>query len=227
VKSIVYTLVYTVFTTIAVFAVGLGLAPLGQGQRPGVVFFRSMWFLPYVIGFGAAGLLWWALYNDDVGPFTAILNELGLVSGAADFFGTQFKGTASVIVMVTWKTTGFIMLVLIVALHAIPAEYYEAARIDGATSWQQFRFITVPLLRPTIALLSVISITGSLLAFDQFYIMTRGGPGSSTVTMVFAMYREGFVVFKLGSAAALAIVLLLALLILNGVQIRFLRRKDG
>jgi multiple sugar transport system permease protein len=223
--SILYTIEYTVFTTIVLFGLGLGLALLGQGNRRGSVLFRAIWFLPYVIGFGAAGLLWWALYNDAVGPFPALVRELGLASGRIEFLGTQFKATASIIAMVSWKVVGFQMIVLIVALHSIPHEYYEAARIDGASVWQRFRFITLPLLKPTIALLSVISITGSLLAFDQFLVMTQGGPDGSTATMVYAMYRQGFVVFQLGSAAALAIVLLIALVIFNGLQIRVLRSR--
>jgi multiple sugar transport system permease protein len=97
--------------------------------------------------------------------------------------------------------------------------------VDGARSWQTFRHITLPLLRPTIALMLVLSITGSLLAFDQFFILTRGGPDGSTVSMVMVVYREAFTQFDLGGAAALSVLLLIAL-VLNVIQLRVLGRRD-
>jgi multiple sugar transport system permease protein len=98
--------------------------------------------------------------------------------------------------------------------------------VDGARSWQMFRHITLPLLRPTIALMLVLSITGSLLAFDQFFILTRGGPDGSTVSMVMVVYREAFTQFDLGGAAALSVVLLVALVVLNVVQLRVIGRRE-
>ena len=93
--------------------------------------------------------------------------------------------------MVIWRFAGFNMLILLTGLQSIPTDVYEAARSDGASRWQTFRYITLPLLRPTIALMLVLSITGSLLAFDQFFILTRGGPDGSTVSMVMVIFREG------------------------------------
>jgi multiple sugar transport system permease protein len=119
------------------------------------------------------------------------------------------------------------MLILLVGLQAIPRELYEAASIDGAGSWQAFRRITLPLLRPSLALALILCVTGSLLAFDQFFLLTYGGPGSSTVTIVYAIYREAFLKQNLGAAAALSIVLLLALLVLNAAQFRGLRREGA
>jgi multiple sugar transport system permease protein len=98
--------------------------------------------------------------------------------------------------------------------------------VDGARSWQTFRHITLPLLRPTIALMLVLSITGSLLAFDQFFILTRGGPDGSTVSMVMVIYREAFTQFDLGGAAALSVLLLIALVLLNVIQLRVLGSRD-
>ena len=118
------------------------------------------------------------------------------------------------------------MLILLTGLQAIPVELYEAARVDGATRWQAFRRITVPLLRPTLALLLVLSVSGSLLAFDQFFILTQGQPENSTLTMVMVIYREAFFRFDLGAAAALSVVVLLVLVALNALQLRVLRRRD-
>jgi multiple sugar transport system permease protein len=117
------------------------------------------------------------------------------------------------------------VIVLLVGLQSVPAELYEAARMDGAGTWQRLRYITLPFLRPTLALLFILSITGSLLAFDQFQVLTHGGPDSSTVTLVMAIYDTAFRQFSLGKAAALSVVLLVALVLLNGIQFVLLREK--
>ena len=115
------------------------------------------------------------------------------------------------------------MLILLVGLQAIPQEVYEAAAIDGASRWQTFRRITLPLLRPSLALALILCITGSLLAFDQFYILTNGGPDNTTVTVVQLIYREAFQRQNLGTAAALSIIVLVVLLLINAIQFRGLR----
>jgi multiple sugar transport system permease protein len=142
------------------------------------------------------------------------------------WLGTPGRALFSTIVMVIWRFAGFNMLILLTGLAAIPTDVYEAARVDGARSWQTFRHITLPLLRPTIALMLVLSITGSLLAFDQFFILTRGGPDGSTVSMVMVVYREAFTQFDLGGAAALSVLLLIALVLLNAIQLRVIGRRD-
>jgi multiple sugar transport system permease protein len=103
---------------------------------------------------------------------------------------------------------------------------YEAARIDGANPWQIFRRVTLPLMRSTISLVLILMITGSLLAFDQFYILTRGGPDNSTTSVVMVIVREAFIRFNLGSAAAISVVVLVALVVLNSVQLAILRRRS-
>ena len=115
------------------------------------------------------------------------------------------------------------MLILLTGLQAIPTEVYEAARSDGANRWQIFTKITLPLLRPTLALMLILSVTGSLLAFDQFFVFTNGGPDNSTVSMVMVVYRDAFFRFDLGGAAALSVVLLVALVGLNTLMMRRLR----
>jgi multiple sugar transport system permease protein len=118
------------------------------------------------------------------------------------------------------------MLIFLAGLQAVPAEIHEAAAIDGAGAWRRFRHITLPLLRPTIALMLILSITGSLLAFDQFFILTNGGPDNSTTSIVMVVYRDAFFRFDLGGAAALSVVLLVALVALNALQLRVLRRDS-
>ncbi|WP_066366434.1 carbohydrate ABC transporter permease [Herbidospora mongoliensis] len=212
--SVLFTLKYTVIITILLSAVALGLALLVQDRRRGVGFFRAAFFLPGAVGFAAAGLVFYGMLNNDFGPF----GFLGV-----NWIGSPNMALTSTIILVLWRFAGFNMLILLTGLQAIPVEVYEAARADGANRWQIFRRITLPLLRPTIALMLILSITGSLLAFDQFFIFTNGGPDNSTVSMVMVVYRNAFFRFDLGGAAALSMVLLVVLVALNAVQMRILR----
>jgi len=223
--SIVFTLKYTAIVTVVLSAVAMGLALLVQEERRGTGFLRTVYFLPGAVGFAAASLLFYGFYAQD-GPLDDLLQATGIVDEPVRWLGTPNAALFSVIAMVIWRFAGFNMLILLTGLQAIPTDVYEAARIDGATRRQVFRYITLPLLRPTIALMLVLSITGSLLAFDQFFIMTRGGPDGSTTTMVMVIYREAFTRFDLGFAAAVSVLLLVGLVILNALQLRVLRRGD-
>jgi multiple sugar transport system permease protein len=224
VDSVWFTLKYTAIVTVLLSAVALGLALLVQERRPGVGFLRTAYFLPGAVGFAAAALLFYGFYTGS-GPLDGILQGLGIADEPVDWLGTPNMALFSTIAMVIWRFAGFNMLILLTGLQSIPAEVYEAARSDGASRWQTFRYITLPLLRPTIALMLVLSITGSLLAFDQFFILTRGGPDNSTVSMVMVIYREAFTRFDLGFAAALSVLLLLALVVFNVLQLRVLGRE--
>jgi multiple sugar transport system permease protein len=221
--SVTFTLKYTAITTVLLSGIALALALSVQTARPGVGLFRTAYFLPGVVGFAAASLLFYAFYTQS-GPLDDLLINLGITDEPINWLGTPNAALFSTIGMVIWRFAGFNMLILLTGLQAIPLDVYEAARSDGANRWQTFRYITLPLLRPTIALMLVLSITGSLLAFDQFFIMTRGGPDGSTVSMVMVLFREGFTRFDLGSAAALSVLLLMVLVLLNVVQLRVLGR---
>jgi multiple sugar transport system permease protein len=223
--SVVFTLKYTAIVTVVLSAVAMGLALLVQEERPGTGFLRTVYFLPGAVGFAAASLLFYGFYAQD-GPLDDILRATGLVDEPVRWLGTPNAALFSTIAMVIWRFAGFNMLILLTGLQAIPTDVYEAARIDGATRRQLFRHITLPLLRPTLALMLVLSVTGSLLAFDQFFIMTRGGPDGSTTSIVMVLYREAFTRFDLGFAAALSVILLVALVILNVLQLRVLRRGE-
>jgi multiple sugar transport system permease protein len=128
---------------------------------------------------------------------------------------------------VVWKVAGFTMMILMTGLQGIPADYLEAAKIDGAGPWARFRRITLPLMRRTIALALILSVTGSMLAFDQFYIILAGGPRNQTVTAVYWIFNQSFVSFRLGYGAALSMVLLAILMVLSVIQLRLLRHPEG
>lgn len=226
VDSILFTLKYTVVVTTLYFIFGLGLALLVQESRPGIGFFRTAFFLPATVGLASASLLFYAIYNNSFGPADDVLRALGLADGDVDFLGTPNNAFMSTVAMVTWRFAGFNMLILLTGLQAISTEIYEAAKVDGASWWQTLRSITLPLLRPTIALMLILSVTGSLLVFEPFYVLTAGGPSNSTVTMVMAMFREAFTLFSLGRSAAIAVVLLVTLVLLNAAQFFALRKGD-
>jgi len=221
--SVVFTLKYTAIVTVVLSVIAMGLALLVQEDRPGTGFLRTVYFLPGAVGFAAASLLFYGFYAQD-GPLDDLLQWTGIVDEPVRWLGTPNMALFSSIAMVIWRFAGFNMLILLTGLQAIPTDIYEAARMDGASRRQLFRHITLPLLRPTIALMLVLSITGSLLAFDQFFILTRGGPDGSTTTMVMVIYREAFTRFDLGFAAAVSVVLLVGLVALNGLQLRVMRR---
>jgi multiple sugar transport system permease protein len=222
--SVTFTLKYTAITTVLLSGIALALALSVQNSRPGVGLFRTAYFLPGVVGFAAASLLFYAFYTQS-GPLDDLLIDLGIADEPINWLGTPNAALFSTIGMVIWRFAGFNMLILLTGLQSIPLDVYEAARSDGANRWQTFRYITLPLLRPTIALMLVLSITGSLLAFDQFFILTRGGPDGTTVSMVMVIFREGFTRFDLGSAAAISVLLLIVLVLLNVVQLRVLGRN--
>jgi multiple sugar transport system permease protein len=224
--SIGFTLKYTAIVTVVLSAVAMGLALLVQEtSRPGTGFLRTAYFLPGAVGFAAASLLFYSLYADS-GPLDDFFMTLGIIDKPVGWLSTPDKALFSTVVMVIWRFAGFNMLILLTGLQGIPTDVYEAARIDGGTRWQLFRHITLPLLRPTIALMLVLSITGSLLAFDQFFILTRGGPDGSTVSIVMVIYREAFTKFNLGLGAAISVLLLAVLVLLNVLQLRILKRGE-
>ena len=221
-----FTLLYTGIVTVVLLGLALLLALLVQESRPGTGFFRTVYFLPGALGLASASLLFWGMYSPTTGPLSRPLEDLGLVDGPVSFLGTPASALLSTVFLVVWKFAGFYMLILLVGLQRIPHELYEAARMDGASRGQIFRSITLPLLRPSLALSLLLCVTGSLLAFDQFFVLTKGGPDNSTVTVVQLIYREAFQRLDLGTAAALSIIVLAALLLLNALQFRGLRHAD-
>lgn len=218
-----FTAYYTVIVTIAIFAVAFPLAIFVEKERRFVSTYRTIIFLPVVVGLATASLLWVWLANVDSGFFGPALRALGLVERSPNIMASFDTAFATIIVMVVWKIAGFTMIILLTGLQAIPSELTEAARIDGAGRWQRFRHLTLPLMRRTIALALVVSVTGSVLAFDQFYIMTSGGPQNKMISVVYYIFNQSFVSFNLGYGAALSIALLAILVAISIVQLWLLR----
>jgi len=221
-NSIGFTLVYTVITTVLLIGLGLGLALLVQESTRWKSLLRTAFLIPSALGLASASLLFYVIYSPYAGPFADLMKDWGFT-----FLGSPQGALFSTVFLIVWRYAGFYMLLMLVGLQGIPDDVYEAARIDGASRWQTFRDITVPLLRPTFALTTVMCVTGSLLAFEQFYILTKGGPDNSTMTVVQLIYNVAFQGQNdLGVAAALSVIVLAALIVINIFQLRAFRRPD-
>ena len=223
----IFTVEYTVIVTVLLLGLGLGLALLVQAQSRWANMLRTVFLLPVSLGLAAASLLAYGFVSPAIGPISPPLMELGLIERPIQFLGTPLTALLSTTFLIVWKYAGFYMLVLVVGLQGISDDLYEAAALDGATRRQTFRYVTLPLLRPSLSLALILCVTGSLLAFDQFFILTKGQPHNSTVTVVQVIYREAFQRQNLGTAAALSIIVLVVLLALNAAQFKFLRGSTG
>src|SRR4051794_17131016 len=220
--SVRFTLKYTVLATILLISLGLGLALLVQESSRWKGFLRTSFLVPSALGLASASLLFYVLYSPIAGPFAPVMNHFGW-----SFLGSPNAALASTLFLIVWRFAGFYMLLMLVGLQSIPGELYEAARMDGASPWRTFRDITIPLLRPTIALTTILCVTGSLLAFEQFYILTKGGPDNSTITVVQLIYIVAFQGQNdLGVAAALSVIVLVALVLINVLQLRAFRTDE-
>jgi multiple sugar transport system permease protein len=222
-RSLWFTTQYTLLVTPCVFLLGFVLALIVQLPLRGIGFFRTVYFLPVVIGLGTSSLLWVWLLNDRVGLINKLLLDLGLIDKSVVWLGNKTLALTAVVISVVWKTVGLTMILLLAGLQSIPKEFYEAARVDGANFWTQLRFITLPLLRRTFALALVLSVIGSYLAFDQFYILTSGGPRNQTISVVYWIFNNSFVYFDMGYGSALSMVLLFVLVLLSSLQLYLLR----
>jgi multiple sugar transport system permease protein len=227
-SAVRFTLTYTVITTVILLGAALGLALLVQESTRWKGLVRTAVLVPSALGLASASLLFYALYSPQSSPINPALQALGVVSEPISFLGTPVSALWSTVLLIVWRFAGFYMILLMVGLQGIPGEVYEAARMDGANRRQVFTGITLPLLRPSLALCTILCVTGSLLAFDQFFILTKGGPDNSTVTIVQLIYNMAFAGQNdLGLAAALSVIVLVVLLLLNAAQFRGLRGKEN
>lgn len=225
-RAVGFTLVYTVLTTPLLLVMGFILAMLVKRRTRAARFFQTIYFLPVVIGLASGSFLFLSMFQSDIGPTTQLLGAVGLIDPSTNLFADYWSALGIVLAMVTWKVAGLQMLLLLSGLQSIPVEVNEAARVDGASSMQVFRYVTLPLLRPTLALVLVFSVAGSLLAFDQFFILTTGGPANATITAVYQIYRTSFIKFDLGYGAALSLLLMVVLGLVSAAQMLLLKNSD-
>lgn len=205
----------------------LALAVLVGRDLPGRVFFRSIFFMPYVLSEVITAIMWLFLYNPD--PERGFINALLVLfpdAEAQPWLGNPDSVLLAVFVALTWKYFGFHMLLYLTGLQNIPTEIEEAARIDGANTFQNFFYVTLPLLSSTIRTSVYLSILGSIQQFILVWIMTKGGPVNASETLATYMYRFGFVRFQLGYGSAVAIYMFLICLIFSLIYLRLTRQPD-
>ncbi len=223
--SVLFTLLYTGIVTVPIFLVGYGLAALVRANRFGSTFFRTAFFLPFVVGLATESFMMLLELQPNSGAVNFVLQKVGLTDGTTAWLVRTNLAVAAVCVLVVWYASGLTMVLLMAGMQGIPREVYESAEVDGASWWDKELRITLPLLRRTIALSLILSIIGSFLAFNQFFILTQGGPGVSTTTVVMWIYQKAFVQLHVGAATALSIVLVIVVGVISAVQF-FLLRDD-
>jgi multiple sugar transport system permease protein len=219
-------LINTTYYTLLVVPGGLALAllvALGLNKIRGKEVYRVMYFMPVVMSSVAVSVIWMWLLNGDFGLINVLLQMIFHIQGP-HWLTDQHLVIPSIAMMSIWWSLGFNMVIFLAGLQGIPATYLEAARIDGANSWQLFWRITLPLLSPTLFFVTVISIISSFQVFDQTYVMTSGGPDRASYTLVYHIYALAFQKFSFGSASAVAVILFAILLTLTVIQFMLQKR---
>jgi multiple sugar transport system permease protein len=225
-RSVLYTLLYTAIVTVPILVVGYLMAVLVRANRRGATLLRTVFFLPYVIGLSTLSFLAVLEAQPDSGGFNVLLRALGITDGSTAWLVDGPLATGLICVLVVWGVSGLTMVLLLAGMQGIAPELYESSEMDGASWWDRERRITIPMLRRTIAMSLILSVIGSFLAFTQFFILTQGGPGSSTTPIVLAIYQRAFVQLQVGSATALSIVLIVVVGLISAAQFWLLRERD-
>ncbi len=211
------------FTVVAVsFNVGLGLllAVLINRHMPAFLryFFRTAYFFPVLVALAYSAIIWQYLYQKDTGIINYYLGYLNVAP--IPWLSDPRFVMPSIIIMDVWKNAGFAMLVFLAGLQNIPQDYYESAQLDGASRWRLFRHITLPLITPTLFFNLIIYMIGALQVFDSIVVLTQGGPGDASRSLVMYIYENAFQLFQMGYASAVAITLFVVIMLLTLVQFR-------
>jgi arabinogalactan oligomer/maltooligosaccharide transport system permease protein len=228
VKVISWTFMFAIATVLTTFILGLFIAlTFNHDKLRGKKFYRLVMILPYAFPGFLSAYVWVGLLNRENGFINTVI--FGQTPGSeANFPWLLEEGPARMAVLLVnlWLGFPYMFLITTGALQSIPSELNEAAEIDGAKGLTLLRTITLPLIKRTISLVLILSVAGSLLAFDQFYIITGGNPNGSTLTTVFNIYRQSFLQFQLGYGAALSVLVAIALMLISLIQLRVLRGDD-
>jgi multiple sugar transport system permease protein len=184
---------------------------------------RIALFAPFVTTLVATAVVWRYLLHTRYGLINYALGRIGIAP--VDWLGSPHAAIPAILIFVVWKTFGYNMIIFLTALQTTSADLYEAAKIDGAGWWTQFRHVTLPAIGPTLLLVSILSIAGFFQIFAEPYVMTLGGPAQSTVTVLYFMFEEGFKWWNLGTASAVAVILFVLILIVTLVQLRLTRQR--
>ncbi|PDS81464.1 sugar ABC transporter permease [Rhizobium sp. L43] len=203
--SVFNTVLYTFVASVLKFALGLWLAMLLNQHLPYKSFFRAIVLLPWVVPTVLSALAFWWIYDSQFSIISWSLMKLGLISGPINFLGDPINARISVIVANVWRGIPFVAISLLAGLQTIPASLQEAASLDGATSWQRFRYVTLPMLTPIIAVVMTFSVLFTFTDFQLIYVLTKGGPVNATHLMATLSFQRGIPGGQLGEGAAIAV----------------------
>ena len=216
---------YAVWTVTGKLSLSLLIATWLNRKIHGRAFLRSVFFLPVVLSFVAVGIIWTLIYNFDYGIINVTLSTLGLGWLKSDWLGSPETAFGAVVLVDLWKWTGFHVVIYLAGLQSIPSDLYEAAALDGASSWQRFWRITVPLLKPFTAINTLLATLGSLSVFDLIYVMTQGGPVKATDVVMIEVYNQAFQFNRLGYAAAMSTIMLILIVLVSVILLRSFGRE--
>jgi len=222
-KALGNTVYFVVLGVPLSIAVSLGAAMLVNSKLARFRgFFRTVYFAPVVTTMVAVAVVWRYIFHTRYGFLNYGLNLVGLPS--VDWLGQPATAMPSIVILAIWKNFGYNMIILLAALQSIPDDLYEAARIDGAGSWQLFRHVTLPGIAPVLTLVTILTMVGYFQLFAEPYVMTEGGPLQSTLSVLYFMYEEGFKWWSLGRVSAVAFLLFVLMFAITLVQLRITRR---
>ncbi len=215
--AFMHTVSYALMTVVPTLVMSLLLAVLLNSKIKGIPFYRASFFFPYITSTVAIGAVWNMLFQPEFGPINEFLKFIGISNPPGWVIDSDWAMVAVSIVTV-WKYMGYYMIVYLAALQGISGELYEAGSLDGASTWQKFRYITVPMLTPTTFFVLIMLTIQCFKVFDLVYCMTQGGPGNATKTIVNYIYDKAFINWELGPASAGAIILFAVVLVITLIQ---------
>jgi raffinose/stachyose/melibiose transport system permease protein len=220
------TMVLTVSLVILENVIAVMLAVMVDKVRWFRNFFRSIFYFPVLISGVVMGFVWTIILNYNFGVINQMLEAIGMGAYIVDWLGNPNYAMISIILSTVWKSAGYYMIIYLAGLQGIPQELSEAASIDGANGWQQFRHITFPMLAGSVTVCMVLSMISSLKIFDQIAVMTDGGPGFETETLTYIIYKVGIGELRQGFGTAMALVLFLIIMIITVIQVKLLQKRE-
>ncbi|PZE22849.1 sugar ABC transporter permease [Paenibacillus xerothermodurans] len=225
--SLLHSAYFVVYSTPFLILVPFCLALILDAKLKGRTFLRTVYFMPQVLSVAVVSYIWVFILQPYTGLMNTVLHKIGVLAEGTEWFWLNDANLAWVsIVMITlWWTQGFNMIVLLAGLQDIPPEHYEAATLDGANGWQRLKYITLPAMRGIIALIMILQVIASFKVFGQVWLVTRGGPGNETRTMIQYIYETGFSANELGLSTAMSFIFFVFLIILSLLQAKFFSPK--
>ncbi|OUS75821.1 hypothetical protein B1748_15445 [Paenibacillus sp. MY03] len=225
-KAIRNTMIFTVFVVLIQNAIGVPLALAMDSRIRSKQVLKTLFFVPAILSPLVVGYTWTYIYEPQNGVLNTILRSVGLTGWEQSWLGDPQFALYSIVVMAVWQFSGYSMVIYLANLQTIPGDLYEAADIDGAGKWQQFKSITFPLLAPSITINIVLSSIGTLKAFDIIYVTTKGGPYYATETMTTLLFSTAFTKSSFGYGTAMGVVMFFFVFIISLAQILLLRRRE-